>query len=355
MKSILFAWRRLPPPGFIGGAEITEGLWAALLASLGHDVWFVGSTENPRDPKMNAHDWLEQMLAYECIEPSVVSYERIEYSWRGVHCICVPQSGVVAATMSILAHGPALLWTSQEGCDEIAGLAGSLPLASYMHSVSEVGMLSAELNAHYLLAPSRFVQRTAQTQKGKSSELARPIIQGVKKYPRYPEKHDVVLLVNPIPEKGLDTALSIAQATPDHTFVFVEGWRKFESAGRKLPLNVEILARQPSLELLYERTRVLIVPSKIPDAAPRVVLEAGQQGIPVVGSATGGIPELVANPIHNCIPTSSHERWIARIRQIVDDDSEWSQASRDQYQRSHELIQDPVSVIAATGLLEALV
>ena len=47
---ILFAWRRLPPPGFIGGAEISEGLVASALVATGEQVTFVGSTTNPRDP-----------------------------------------------------------------------------------------------------------------------------------------------------------------------------------------------------------------------------------------------------------------------------------------------------------------
>ena len=40
--------------------------------------------------------------------------------------------------------------------------------------------------------------------------------------------------------------------------------------------------------------RVVVVPSIVGDACPTVVLEAMAAGRPVVGAASGGIPELVA-------------------------------------------------------------
>jgi glycosyltransferase involved in cell wall biosynthesis len=38
---------------------------------------------------------------------------------------------------------------------------------------------------------------------------------------------------------------------------------------------------------------LLVVPSTVPEAAPRVILEAFSAGVPVLASPTGGIPELI--------------------------------------------------------------
>ena len=46
---------------------------------------------------------------------------------------------------------------------------------------------------------------------------------------------------------------------------------------------------------LFSKINVLIVPSLWHDPAPRVVLEAMSYGIPVIGSARGGIPELIGD------------------------------------------------------------
>ena len=354
MNTILFAWRRLPPPAFIGGAEITEGLWAGIFASLGFRVLFIGSAENPRDPKVNSMDWLHRMLKHENVEYSIDG-SRIEYVWRGVRCICLPQTEVISAAKATLSDGVDMIWTSQEGCDEIAALANNRPVVSYMHSVTNVGMLSAAINARFLLVPSRFVLRTVSRQVGSMSTLARPIIEGARRLlPQRAEDRDIVLFVNPIPEKGLDVAESLARSLPQWDFVFVEGWRSFEPANRRIPTNIRVLPRQPSLKWLYDRSRLLIVPSTIADAAPRVVSEAGRNGIPVLGSFAGGIPELVADPRRNCISVSRPIQWTKRARHLLEDEQAWMQASVAQGNLTHKLLQNPISVLAESGILEAI-
>src|SRR5947209_8274649 len=99
---ILFAWSRLTPPGFIGGAEITEGLWASFFASLGHRVRFIGSAESPRDQGTKEQEWLLRLLTHAGINYTQKD-SQITYTWRGVECCCASQAELVDLTRNALA------------------------------------------------------------------------------------------------------------------------------------------------------------------------------------------------------------------------------------------------------------
>jgi glycosyltransferase involved in cell wall biosynthesis len=58
-------------------------------------------------------------------------------------------------------------------------------------------------------------------------------------------------------------------------------------------LPVEFLGWQLDPARVLSRLDLLLVPSTVPEATPRVILEAFAAGVPVLASACGGIPELI--------------------------------------------------------------
>jgi glycosyltransferase involved in cell wall biosynthesis len=58
-------------------------------------------------------------------------------------------------------------------------------------------------------------------------------------------------------------------------------------------LPVEFLGWQDDAGAVLSRLDLLVVPSTVPEATPRVILEAFAAGVPVLASPTGGIPELI--------------------------------------------------------------
>jgi spore coat protein SA len=105
----------------------------------------------------------------------------------------------------------------------------------------------------------------------------------------------VVLYVGKFsPGKGtadlLAAAGKVVLEVPDAVFVFV-GSGALDASGPHIcrlgPLpNREVLS-------LYPLADVVVVPSVIPDALSRVILEAMAAGRPVIGTRVGGTPELV--------------------------------------------------------------
>jgi glycogen synthase len=104
------------------------------------------------------------------------------------------------------------------------------------------------------------------------------------------------------PGKGTaDLAAAAAQVAarwPEVTFVFVgEGELAMERAPGATAPDVRRLGPLPNAEVLalYPLADVVVVPSVIPDALSRVILEAMAAGRPVIGTRVGGTPELVVD------------------------------------------------------------
>lgn len=343
---ILFAWRRMPPPGFIGGAEISEGLIAAALADAGEEITFIGTLSNPRDHSESWRPWLMQLLDHHQT-PSTTNGGHLTYRWRGVACHAVPQHDLLAVVEE-QARSADVLWTCQEDCPAIRQAAARLPVVSYAHSVSRVGLLSAQIDADWAFAPSRFVRDVIRDRFDVSAYLLRPPMPAVPSDPS-PNlaSRDHVLFVNPIPPKGVDLALELARRLPAVRFVFVEAWYPVDT-DLAVPPNVRLLPRQPTLTSLYVRTQLLLVPSVIEDACPRVVLEAGLSGVPALGSDLGGIPELIADPA-NLLPPDDPDLWARRCAEILASPADWERASHQQRQHATSLQQDPVQVLRDCG------
>lgn len=138
----------------------------------------------------------------------------------------------------------------------------------------------------------------------------------------------VVLYVGKFsPGKGtgdlLVAAERVAASVRDAVFLFVGdgdlGGHEVERSGhiRRLPAlpNAEVLA-------LYPIADVVVVPSVIPDALSRVILEAMGAGRPVIGTRVGGTPELVIEGRTGLlVPRSAPEELARAIETVLTDDA----------------------------------
>lgn len=157
------------------------------------------------------------------------------------------------------------------------------------------------------VAPAAYISNSEYTAKrvreayGVDSEIIRPLIHAerytVNESERSPE---VVTFINPIALKGRDLAFEIAKRCPDIPFEFVEGWPLGPSEWRELrwrvrdeASNVTLRRRTRDMTQVYKRSKILLVPSRWEEAWGRVASEAHLNGVPVVGSRRGGLPEAI--------------------------------------------------------------
>ena len=110
-----------------------------------------------------------------------------------------------------------------------------------------------------------------------------------------------VLHVNPHPMKGIETTLDLARARPDLPFHVQESWTLSDDVvgGYRRQAqglsNVEWAEPVSDMKSVWSRTRVLLVPSRWIETWGRVVTEAQLNGIPVISSDSGGLPESVGD------------------------------------------------------------
>ncbi len=134
---------------------------------------------------------------------------------------------------------------------------------------------------------------------GISPHIIGKYIEPVPALPNAPRDH--ILLINPAPEKGVSLFLALAEKMalthPDQRFLVVESRAQLAPAMRahgitRLP-NVALLPLQSDMTPVWNRTKILLLPSLWHESGSRSVVEAMSLGIPVLASASGGMAEML--------------------------------------------------------------
>ena len=161
-------------------------------------------------------------------------------------------------------------------------------------------------------------------------------------------------------EKGVGLFVRIAQELgrrrSNIPFLVVEsrGNRQNLAAlglGRDAPVNVQIMSNTTDPRRFYALTRIALLPSLCAENQPLVAIEAMINGIPVIGSDRGGIPEVLGpcgfalslperlTPVSKVVPEAGEvEAWVETIIRLWDDRAlyeEQSPRAREEARRWH--------------------
>jgi amino acid adenylation domain-containing protein len=149
-----------------------------------------------------------------------------------------------------------------------------------------------------IVGVSRFVARYIRRWGGLEAAVFPFPIYGPGPFPdfgaeRSRDDDGFVTLINPCAVKGISIFLELARSLPDVRFAAVSTWGTTpvdREALAALP-NVTLLAPEDEIDRIYERTRVLLMPSLWEEAFGVTAVEAMLRGIPVLASDVGGLPE----------------------------------------------------------------
>ncbi|GAB4400762.1 MAG: glycosyltransferase [Rhodoferax sp.] len=176
-----------------------------------------------------------------------------------------------------------------------------LPLCVYLHNVELAhlgGSLWPDPELLYL-ANSDFCARRWRDLAGLDCAVITPLIDDARCLVEGQGDH--VLFVNPVPIKGVERALALAGACPEIPFLIQESWQMEAGARARYRQRAASLPNltwcEPTLDMasVYAKSRVLLMPSVWEEAFGRTAVEAQVNGIPVLASTRGGLPQSVGS------------------------------------------------------------
>lgn len=170
-----------------------------------------------------------------------------------------------------------------------------------------------------VVALSGFISDVVQATFGVDTRVIRTMvdINDVRAEEREPE---CITMMNPRTElKGGDIFLEIAGVMPDTQFVIAGEFASSAQRETAATLNnITYLGWMDDVREVYRRTKVLLVPSLVEEGGPRVIVEAFANGIPVVGTNRGGIPEFIDDAGAIVDEPHSISQWVKEIEAVID-------------------------------------
>jgi glycosyltransferase involved in cell wall biosynthesis len=154
---------------------------------------------------------------------------------------------------------------------------------------------------HVVVAPSEAIARehAAFAPVAERVRVIRHPVEPVGRAPRREGGARIGYLGQLVSIKGVETLLRAFSALPNSSALVVAGEGPLRSAvASEAGERVEYLGwlDEDGRERFFSGIDCLVVPSEWKEPAPLVVNEAAARGVPVIGSAIGGIPELVPEP-----------------------------------------------------------
>lgn len=199
-----------------------------------------------------------------------------------------------------------------------------VPIMVYFHEVEEIDHLKFLANTGItVLANSEFTAKRLLEHCGLRCQVVLPLIDRRHYVTKtHPER---LLFVNTVPRKGLEIAFALAEHRPDIPCDFVLSWiltperRQELEARARMAGNIVLHPPTRDMRRLYSTARVLLAPSQCEETWGRVATEAHINGIPVLGSDRGGLPQAIG-PGGLVVPADAPiESWLAALSQLWDD------------------------------------
>jgi glycosyltransferase involved in cell wall biosynthesis len=208
------------------------------------------------------------------------------------------------------------------------------PIVHFVHNDKAVKLFRLnKRNANLIVANSRWVANSFSV-PGVSKIVINPPTEH-KKYFVERKKADSITFINLIDIKGVDVFWEVAKLMPNKKFLAVlGGYGKQKLPEKPLP-NVEIIKNTSDMKKIYDRTRILLVPSKY-ESWGRVGVEAMVSGIPVIAANTPGLRESLGDAA--IFVTEQKASKYCDAISSLDSEEEYFRYSYMSYQRSKEII-----------------
>ncbi len=212
---------------------------------------------------------------------------------------------------------------------EVATRLGRVPIF-YAQNGLELETYPMAESLPLVLANSRYFQERLRGLYSMPVELLYPAVD-LDKYRVEENSRRYITMINPVVVKGIAYVLKLALAHPEREFLVVEGWGtppEILSLIERIE-NVTWWDKQVDMRAVYAQTDILLVPSQWNEAFGRVITEAQINGIPVLASRVGGIPESLGSGGVLVEEIQNPEAWSSGLAEVVSRYDELSSLARE--------------------------
>jgi glycosyltransferase involved in cell wall biosynthesis len=296
---LLIATERPTPPFFFGGVEVNNKLLGRELVAGGHDVLHLGSYTHPRWRDERLLGSYRDRLSAEALTDDLPACldGALGYRVDGARAVMTQGARFRAAVMwAVRDWRPDVVLTTCAGSATVIDIArdAAVPSIAWVQDASDDGSETAVAPASATAYASEFLRDHHTSRGGRPGPVIHPPFQN-------PPEAGLgspgtrILMINPIPEKGDDVFLGVAERLGHLGFDALTGWRAPAWAGRS-PMNVRCLPQQEDPSSYYRAAALVLVPSRVPEGFGRVPVEAALHGRRALCHAVGGLGEASGVP-----------------------------------------------------------
>ncbi len=169
------------------------------------------------------------------------------------------------------------------------------------------------LFSNEVVVNSKFMQNLIKKLFGLRAKIIYPILEIENKKPKNLERRNYITMFHTSPFKGINIFLKIAKRLSNQKF-YVFG--KYPIKKRK-PSNIKFFKRTKNMDIVYNKTKLILIPSLCMEGFGRIPIEAACYYIPVISSNRGGLTESSVNGVLINNDITNIDEWIKKIKEVL--------------------------------------
>lgn len=293
---VLFAGSTSHIPESTGGLQTTIDALAKLLQARGHEVLVLANVLRDSSAIV-LHEPQEERFAV------LPDFDGLSYPVARANEAVEALPGVLAGWQPDIVS--IALGGGRQAAMVVLCLRARIPVMLTVHNVEprDVSTIFPDSPLLGRLANSEFTARRMESLFGVRLPVLPPLIDPATCVLPADQRGqgESILLVNPSVSKGIDLFFRLAAARPDLHFLTIESWTISPDwqailHNRATELgNVEILGPTRDMRPVYRRARLLLMPGIHEETWGKTATEAQLNGIPVIASARGALPETIGD------------------------------------------------------------